>query len=287
MLLTSASTLIYSHKYNYFYTYQFYYLYICLYLSKVLDSVSSLINIKIAIDRYNFLKKKRVVFASVLNKTDAKDTKTISIYMFLFFIFSFIYFLPNLMIFEVKPCYLNKTNFTAGDQYKIVMRNFVSKSRYLTIVLQGLQLFKNLISLILMIVINILTYRSITEKYRDYLKNSQLGQLLKSVSTTHGLKKNLLINHKLKRIGEKTSLIVVWVSLVFIINEVVTGIGFVMFIFYSYYKNQVYNSIMMGTAMIISMTYVTTCSLNIFIYKKFNKTFSLKLQKIIFRKYSY
>ena len=289
LVITSASTVIYSPRYSFFYLYQFYYLYFCLYFSKVLDSVSSFINIKIAIDRYIYLKKKKVVFASYLNKTDSKNTKIIKIYIISFFMLSFIYFLPNLIFFKISPSNFNTKNFTVVSRdyrYKIVLRDFVSNNKYLSIALQGLHCFKNLTSLILMTVVNALTYTSINRRYKDYLSSSLVGQLLHPTSR-NGLKKNLVLNHKLKRIGEKTSLIVLWASLLFIINELVTGTGFVMFIFQSYYKKTVYNYILVGTAIIISITYVTTCSFNMFIYKKFNKTFSLKFQKIIFRKYSY
>ena len=162
-----------------------------------------------------------------------------------------------------------------------------------------------------MIIISTLTYKKIHKKYEDFVKESiQLrknlntssnnktseadaeenitetkdgvveSQHLSSSNNTNNNNSEVVGNPKLKRIGEKTSMLVLWVSFFFICNELVAALGAVLIITNakSRYSEFMYSC----SCTIILIAYVTSCTINIFLYKRFNKTFALKFKKILF-----
>jgi hypothetical protein len=302
LFVITPSSLVFSKQYRDYYLIQFYFRYIILYVSRVLNTVSSFINIKIAIDRYIYLNKKSVPIPG-LTKHGEHNNK-IKINILLFFIFAFAYSIPNLIFYEVKLTnvtlsFSNKTK----EVYKTEIVDLLKINKYLKIILHVFQVLLTCSNLFVMIIISTLTYRIIHKKYEDFVKESM--QLRKNLNTSsnnktsegdveenvtetkdgvavesqHLSSSHVVTNPKLKRIGEKTSMLVLWVSFFFIANELVAALGAILIITNA--KSR-YSEFMYSFAcMIILITYVTSCTINIFLYKKFNKTFALKFKKIL------
>jgi hypothetical protein len=302
LFVITPSSLVFSKQYRDYYLTQFYFRYIILYVSRVLNTVSSFINIKIAIDRYIYLNKKSVPIPGL--KKHGEHNNKIKINILLFFIFAFTYSIPNLIFYEVKLknvtlSFSNKTE----EVYKTEMVDLLKMNKYLKIILHVFQVLLTCSNLFVMIIISTLTYRIIHKKYEDFVKESL--QLRKNLNTSsnnktsegdaeenvteakdgvvaesqHLSSSHVVTNPKLKRIGEKTSMLVLWVSFFFIANELVAALGAILIITNA--KSR-YSEFMYSFAcMIILITYVTSCTINIFLYKKFNKTFALKFKKIL------
>ena len=236
LLIITPSSLVFSRQYRDYYLIQLYFKYAILYVSKALNTASSLINIKIAVDRYIYLKKKRVPLLALTKNAEFGSKNKINI--IIFFIFAFTYSIPNLIFYEVKKknsTYNTIDNFTVISIYKTELCDFVknSKHRYLKILLHALQFLITFSNLFIMIIISTLTYRMIHKKYENFVKDSielrknlntsstyrtsdgdieEYGSEFKNLST----KSNCEVgNKKLKRIGEKTSMLVLWVSFFF------------------------------------------------------------------------
>jgi ABC-type multidrug transport system fused ATPase/permease subunit len=267
--------------------------------------VSSLINIKIAIDRFIYLKNKRLTM-HVLAKNSDRYSKNIIGYILAFIAFSAIYNIPNLIIFKIvkngNETSLEETNVT---EYKIEIIDSLKKNEGIKAFFQSLQCIFTVTILLIMIVISTLTYKIINKNYKDYLEDSnelrkQMRLSIKrktdaesnnNSSNNHStndaeeveeLEEESKVSHKLKRIGEKTSMLVLWVSVLFIMNELVAAMGYIMFL--TNLHKRYYNIIYFSFGIAILAMYVTTCNLNMFLYKKYNKTFAIKFKKIIFCK---
>ena len=309
LFIVSGASLIFSPTIRHHFWYQVYFLYVVRYLSKVLHVVSSLIGIKIVMDRFIYLKKKRITMP-VLIKNCEKYGNNIKAHILIFFAFSSIYNIPNLVIFIItkKGNETNLVSFSNTTEYGIGVRKSIENFK---IIFHTLQCMITITSLLLMITISTLTHKIINKNYKDYLKDSnelrkqirmsirkienreskdqQEHQNSSNYSANEGEEDDdeeeegeVQVSHKLKRIGEKTSMLVLWVSVLFIINELVAAMGAIMYIIDLpiRYKNLTY--IRIGIA--ILTIYVTTCTPNIFLYKKYNKTFALKFEKLIFCK---
>jgi hypothetical protein len=269
--------------------------------------VSSLINIKIAIDRFIYLKNKRLTMR-VLAKNSDRYSKNIIGYILAFIAFSAIYNIPNLIIFKIVKNG-NETSLEDASsnvtEYKIEIIDSLKKNEGIKAFFQSLQCIFTVTILIIMIVISTLTYKIINKNYQDYLEDS--NELRKQVrlsikrktdaesnnnsSNNHSandaeeleeLEEESKVSYKLKRIGEKTSMLVLWVSVLFIMNELVAAMGYIMFL--TNLRKRYYNIIYFSFGIAILAMYVTTCNLNMFLYKKYNKTFAIKFKKIIFCK---
>jgi hypothetical protein len=267
--------------------------------------VSSLINIKIAIDRFIYLKNKRLTM-HVLAKNSDRYSKNIIGYILAFIAFSAIYNIPNLIIFKIvkngNETSLEETNVT---EYKIEIIDSLKKNEGIKAFFQSLQCIFTVTILLIMIVTSTLTYKIINKNYKDYLEDSnelrkQMRLSIKrktdaesnnNSSNNHStndaeeveeLEEESKVSHKLKRIGEKTSMLVLWVSVLFIMNELVAAMGYIMFL--TNLHKRYYNIIYFSFGIAILAMYVTTCNLNMFLYKKYNKTFAIKFKKIIFCK---
>ena len=306
LLIVFGSSLTFTKQSRNYYWYQIYFLYLVRYLSKVLHMVSSLINIKIAIDRFIYLKNKRLTMPVLVKNCD-KYSKNIIGHILAFFAFSTVYNIPNLIIFKIAKNE-NETSseetFSNITEYKIELIDPIRKNEKIKVFFQSLQCIFTVTILLIMIIISTLTYKIINKNYKDYIEDStelrkQMRLSIKrktdpesnnNSSNNHSANdaeeveelEESKVSHKLKRIGEKTSMLVLWVSVLFILNELVAAMGYIMLL--TNLRKRYINIIYFSIGIAVLATYVTTCNINMFLYKKYNKTFAIKFQKIMFCK---
>ena len=274
LAIASASTLVLNLEYRRSYIYQIYYFYIVLFLSRVLNLVSSLINIKIAIDRFIFLKKQKPSTFKIIKKS----SKNINFHIALFFVFAIAYNFPNLVFFEIiviRNDFLSTTTTTTTTtirsnqsiEYNIIIGDSSPAKRTISKILFLLQYAITFINLFLMVIITALTYKIIRKKYKNYSIQLKIesNDLIRSK-----------LNRRMKRTGEKTSILVLWASVIFIVNELVTALGSIMHI-----GLKKMSPLVNATAIFVTTVYVTTCTVNILLYGRFNHTFAIKFKKIL------
>ena len=183
------------------YWYQIYVLFIRLYLLRVMTMVSSLINIKIAIDRYYLT-------------TSGVTKKTIKENLAGFIVCSLVFYLPNIFfnkIYEVDSKLINNetTNSTATHYFYIVyFTETYQKQKAVKIILPLYQTAMIFIYLVVMFVLNVLIYKKYRESRKMVIQNN-------SACTS-------LLTDAEKNERNKMTLMVFWISFVFMIDQILT-----------------------------------------------------------------
>ncbi len=284
LLILCASSLELSvNNFDYFYTYWYkcYQIYIVLYLSRVLNMMSSLINIQIAINRYILSKKHK--FKRIL-----EDRTRIKANMFAFFIFSAIYHIPNLLFNKIvanNNVDVNSTQVKNESEYTIQLSETVKKRLSLEILLCVLPYLMTFSNFSLMITLSILTHKNHRRDYNRLLSGSiysweKIVLYKKSKDFYLGYKVNSTGSYKkANRSEHKTSMMVLWITIIFIINELVAAVGCISRIFI---KDISLKLVINSVSIFVTVSYITSCTLNTFLYHKFSKEFAIKLKKVLF-----
>ncbi len=265
----------------------FYKKYGAAYTCRVLDTISSLINVSIVIDRL-----------LCVNKIRLKNPKIIFIFSLIFFtIYSILLFVPNIILLEIKPKIMQNQNGSSirNDTYMIVKTHY-SKYNFICTVLVFAQYITSLLALLTVIICNIiLIYQLNTslKKSNNITKYSisKVKNRKKSYSATSNdedsVDKRLLRNktsiikvyRKTSSLTEKkTTVLVIFLSVFFIINQI--GIQTLQTAFFRMNHHSVsYNFI----AIIHNICSDCFHGTNVFLYYKYSKEFSSKINKLFSR----
>jgi hypothetical protein len=252
--------------------FQFYHYYILLYVSRVLNSFSSFINLRIAFNRLIILRDQQSNC-----KVKIQKMKHVKRYLALFLIVSAILHIPNLFLLQFKmkknTMYENKINFLNVTQtnhihYEIKFNETARKNKILITLLYVLQYSIHFFNLLTMISISCLTISWI-RKSCDQLFN----QLTSVRRNNYNENKNNLARtiendrlfNRLKKMENQTNKMILYMSAIYIINEFVVTVSSIIAV--SIRGKQ--RSLKTNWILIISLTtYISNCSFNIFLYLK-------------------
>ena len=238
------------------YAFQTYSLYVVLYLTRVLSMISTLINIKILINKYIFFKD------SVLKN---KYQDAIKGYLIMFTVFSLIFYLPNLIfnkIYNVRDLAHFKEltpflidNSIKSDSYIIFFNEFVQKHKEIKLILFLTQNFSTIIVLIMTITFNVLIYKH----YKSRLQNTN-GKIVLRYLKNKKIKLSVILNNSLidvnvdgsTRKNRQMTLMILWISSVFIVDQVLISVGSTVYLVFgrlSFIQSLVMANVLIGRSL--------------------------------------
>ena len=268
------SDLIYDYtSFLYSYWYKVYHLYYVLLIGKVMNTLSSCINIKMSLDRFMSLKEQQSSL-----RTRIESPRNLKRYMVIFSVFSVVLHSPNVLLFQIKQkTFLNANVSLAVDYYDLELSEMALKSQILVPILYMLHIAVNVLNLILMVFLSLLTIVYIRRNCDKLFYELGLIAMNKHIKSFE----NDRIITRLKKLESKTNKMILYMSAIFIINELMVSIGYV-----SEFINRSTNNINFTTqwiCIIVTSTYITNFSCNTFLYLKYSEPF-LKNFKNLFKK---
>ena len=238
-----------------------------LFIGRVLITFSSWLNIKIAYNRLISLRDQQMKF-----KTKVENSRQIKIYSMLFCLFSIVFHSPNLFLFLIsqKQLMKNETSTNTVCYYEIEFNENANKN--LTLFIYGLQFAIVFSNLILIVVCSIMTILCIRKKC-DKLINELMMPIMDKVRSQKAVIKKIETNRilgRIKHLESQTNKMILYMSVIFIINECVTLIGS---IFEFYLRNSNLSFLKKFILIFMIFVYVSNCSANTFVYLKYSKAF--------------
>ena len=202
--------------------FQSYQLYVRSYLSRVVIMMSSLINIQIAVDRYYIIK-------------NGYNLKSIKGRLFLFLLFSFLFYSPNLFIikiYEIKNIniYLNNSvddEIESSKYYVSYFTEFFHNREELKVVLIVIQHLITISYLIIMIKFNLLMFKDFKKSQKIYknLLRIKMKHNSDNINATSNNNENEKCKKKDLQYKIRMKLLINWISCVFTIDQVLTSFG--------------------------------------------------------------
>ena len=238
--------------------FQFYFV---LFGCRALNLYSTFVNIQVAVNRYVFLKHNIFTLNSRLISKRTRINSKFRIYQVFLSILSILFYSPYLFLFQIsKKTDLKNVNFTSG--YTIQMSKLGRENSFLILILYGSQVLIHLVNLVIMIAFSSFTVLTLKEQY------SHVGRVPSSCS-------NILV--QIKRRQNRTSKMVLYLSLVFIIHELNTIMGSILDTYTRVYKTNNTTDFMM---FLIFQILIVSSIMSTFIYTKFNKSFNLIFKRL-------
>lgn len=273
------------------------------YVSRVFKMMSSLLSITITIYRYLSLNKRSINERFLLKKT------TFKYLIFLYAVLSILINLPNLFVTKINNLLINSNNKEAfnSDNSDYFVKN-ANKSKIETL-LFFIQILINLILLIIVIIINVMLIVRFKKSLnfnqlqlqpqnqqqchttgRYFISNQLSSSLLQNendenneaanvntfqrVSISNGSKKM-----KLKMLGYRLTLMIIYLSIIFIMDNLFINVTYGMFLIIN---NESFLIKLILTC--IHILFILSSILNIFVYYYFNKYFAFQLKLFFKRK---
>ena len=275
LIITSGSSLTLSQSFKSYYWIQFYYLYVVLYFSKVLQTTNSFVKIKLSADRVAYLRKR----SKDLILLDRSRNKKVKIHVFVFFVFAAVLQSPSLIAYEVR--------FSNGTS-KIQLRDFIKNNPAL---MHILEYTIPIVNLIIMLDICIRMYK-VLYFYSQYdLKESiELKKITKTTSkkvindVDDNEKLVIKVEDEFEAFDEKTNILVLWFIILFIVNQAVSLGGSI----FSLINNELQHADLFNSSVYMaSLTiYLTSCCINVLLFKTYNRAFGLQLKRLCGSKYN-
>ena len=258
--LSCKKSIIFTFSYQLF-------LYITLYLVRVFGMVSTLINIKIAVDRYLFLKS---YFLSYFNKPIKRN-------LFVIILFSLAFYSPKFFFTKIQNIdgfILNSTDLNLTSRnFIIYFTEMVQKEKGIQLFILFFLQFVMLMFLVIMICMNTLIYVNLVKPFRNsvkfkviYYKNSKIKMMQNE---------GLLVrsNEKCARENYRLTLLVIWISFLFIADQIFICIGNTAYILSGRRSTSTYA--------LLGITFIgrTVCSfLNSVVYFTYNREYKRFIQ---------
>jgi hypothetical protein len=270
--------------------------YISIFLCRSLDMTSNFINITIVVDRYLCMRNIR------LRKQNHVIASTVVVYL----IISSIIFIPNIFFHDIQKEFINKTNQTVKIVYELVESNF-SRNTIAKSIILGTQFTISILSIIAVIVGNILLIVKLYDQLRGMnremtkfvmVKVSTGFRSSKSTKNTKNTKVSSKENirrciddriipevklrcvkkHTVSIIEKQTTILVVTISVIFIINQISQQCFNTLFLLIDTKSKHIvsYNFYIIAYNI---FAYIFHSS-NIFIYYLFNNHFSSGCKKL-------
>ena len=270
---------------------KFYKKYVVIYICRVLDTISSLINVSMVIDRL-----------LCINRIRFKNQKTIFVSVIvLFTVYSSLLYLPNLLIIDISFKAIGNMTLESvtglaniTKLYKIEKKNLFSN---LVQYGQYGQYFTVAVSMLIVIISNILLIYQLNTNFKrkNITKFSTTTRLRKRCSSSNEdvpsnelKKKNykeatigyIQVRHKSNSVHEKnTTILVILLSLFFILNQISTQL--IQFAFFRLELSVVLYNFIAIFHTVVSLTFHGA---NVFLYYKYNKEFSFKIRSIFLKR---
>lgn len=210
-------------------------LYVIFYLARVSFLISSLISIKITFDRCLFLFKRKY---DQITKYDFYRS------IFLFTIFSFLFFLPHILLTEIKDLNQIKDNKTQKDQnfgFRLSVNDYIANNQFAMYFFMFIQYIPNVICSLLMIGLCVLIYLKAdvkgdeNENYADivpmrYLIRAGKTTISYNIDNSSDSSCKFKIepkfhNGKKNAIETRRTLMVFFISIAFLISQIINAIG--------------------------------------------------------------
>ena len=218
-----------------FYFLSLYKKYISIFLCRLLDMTSNFINITIVIDRYLCMKNIRL----------QKQNHVIVSIVIVYSIISAVIFIPNIFFHNIQIDLFNETNQTVKFVYELVESNF-SRNTVAKVAILGTQFTISILSMIVVIITNILLIMKLYDQLRGMnremtkfvmikaprnrghrlsklTKSSRLAKVTSAGNiqeTIPEVKLRCVKKKTVSIIEKKTTILVVTISVIFIINQI-------------------------------------------------------------------
>jgi hypothetical protein len=218
-------------------------------------------------DRFMSLKKQQSSF-----RTRIESPRNVKIYTVIFSIFSVVLHFPNILLFEIKEKKIFNPNssFTI-DYYDLDLSEIAVRNRKLLQSLYKLHIALNGFNLILMIFLSILTIiyiRRNCDKLFTELRLITINQHAKLIE-------NDRILTRLKLLESKTNKMILYMSVIFIVNELMLSIGYITEFFFRSVEMSI---ITKWICIIVTVAFITNLSCNTLLYLKYSKPFYKKFK---------
>jgi hypothetical protein len=242
----------------YSYSYQLFHLLISLYLARVFGMISTFINIQIAYDRLVYIKN--------MGHLKKYQNKSIKGYIIFFILISAIFYTPNILfnkIYKIERFDNISRNVEDTEEtstlYILYFSEIVQRCLSLKILIL-MQNFITILYLIIMTVINLIIYnrfrnlfnKTVQFKVRYFSNNQQKLKIICNDENLEPLKCNeIKVNE-----NNRLTIMVIWISSVFIVDQTVLGFGHSVYFFYER------RSRAHLTTLVVTLIFRTLCSIS-------------------------
>jgi hypothetical protein len=250
------------------YVSKLYHFYVALYIGRVLNTLSSCINIRIAYKRFITLRCQKL---NNINRDE--ELKNVKIFSVLFLLFSVVLHSPNLFIFEIKKKIDNQFNLTnTSPFYKIEFSEIGKKHQNLVIILFVFKFIVTISNLVAISSFSIQTFIYIHQRCHSSFNDFALISIV-----NNEISSNEKLFRKLKHLENQTNKMILGMSTIFIINEIITTAGSILEVLNRTQDVKFHHKLFF---ILVIISYITNCSLNTFLYLKYCKPFADKFKQL-------